>query len=91
MYKYMYIYVLRAPALRRIAHTVPVSGFGFRVSGFGLGANMAHTRQSRPDSGHGFQVKVLELFQVVHSSLGIGTWRRRMSNFLFMTLQPTVE
>ena len=33
---------------------------------------MAHVKQSRPDSGHGFQVKVLKIFQVVPSSLGIG-------------------
>jgi len=33
-------------------------------------ANIAHTRQSRPDSGLGFQVKRLEIFKVVPSSLG---------------------
>jgi len=27
-------------------------------------ANMAHTRQSRPDSGHGFEVQVPKIFQV---------------------------
>ena len=31
---------------------------------------MAHARQSRPNSGRGFQVKVLEPFQVVPYSLG---------------------
>ena len=31
---------------------------------------MAHIRQSRPDAGRGVQVKVLETFQVVDSSLG---------------------
>ena len=31
---------------------------------------MAHVRQSRPDSGLGFQVKVPKTFQVVPSSLG---------------------
>jgi len=36
-------------------------------------ANMAHTRQSRPHSGLGFQGKVVETFQVVPSSLGSGT------------------
>ena len=36
-------------------------------------ANMAHMRQSRPDSGLGVQVKVLEAFQVVPSLLGSGT------------------
>ena len=35
-------------------------------------ANMAHIRQSRPDSGLGFQVDVLEPFHVVPSSLGSG-------------------
>ena len=35
-------------------------------------ANMAHIRQSRPESGLGFQVNVLQLLQVVPSSLGSG-------------------
>ena len=35
---------------------------------------MAHIRQSRPDSGLGFQVKALEPFPVVPSSLGSGAW-----------------
>jgi len=38
-------------------------------------ANMAHIRQSRPDSGLGFQAKVLERCQVVRSSLGRGRLR----------------
>ena len=33
-------------------------------------ANMAHARQSRPDSGLGLQVKVLQTVEVVPSSLG---------------------
>ena len=33
---------------------------------------MAHIRQSRPDSGLGFHVKVLQTFQVVPSSFGGG-------------------
>ena len=33
-------------------------------------ANMAHLRQSRPESGLGFQVNVLKTFQAVPSSLG---------------------
>jgi hypothetical protein len=33
---------------------------------------MAHTRQSRPDSGLGFQVNALATFQVVSFSLGGG-------------------
>jgi len=33
---------------------------------------MAHIRQSRPDSGLGFHVKVVETFNVVPSSLGSG-------------------
>ena len=61
----------------------------FRVSGFGLGttkwvaqlarfrcrAKIAHIRQSRPDSGLGFRVKVLKTFEVVPSSLGSGRVR----------------
>jgi hypothetical protein len=35
-------------------------------------ANMAHTRESRPDSDLGFQAKVLSLCQVVPSSFGTG-------------------
>ena len=35
-------------------------------------ANMAHIRQSRPDSGLGFQVKVLKTLKVVPSLLGSG-------------------
>ena len=38
---------------------------------------MAHVRQPKPDSGLGFQVKVLEIFEVVRSSLG---------NSVFITL-----
>jgi hypothetical protein len=40
------------------------------LSGVSYPANLAHIRQSRPDSGLGFQVKVLQTFQVVPSSLG---------------------
>ena len=32
--------------------------------------NMAHVRQSRPESGFGGQVKALKTFEVVPSSLG---------------------
>ena len=35
-------------------------------------ANMAHTRQSRPDSGLSFQVNTFEIIRAVHSSLGRG-------------------
>ena len=35
-------------------------------------ANTAHTRQSRPESGLAFQVKVSKILQVVPSSLGGG-------------------
>jgi len=38
---------------------------------------MAHIRQSRPDSGLGFQVKVLTTFQVDPSSRGSGMVRIR--------------
>ena len=36
---------------------------------------MAHIRQSRPDSGLGFQAKILEAIQGVAASLGSGTLR----------------
>ena len=50
-----------------------VSAPGARVSIRGrCRANMAYIRQSRPDSGLGFQVKVVEAFQLVLSSLGSG-------------------
>ena len=32
-------------------------------------ANLAHTRQSKPDSGRAFKINVLEPFKVVPSSL----------------------
>jgi len=35
---------------------------------------MAHVRQSRPDSGRAFEVKVLKRFYVVPSSLGSDLW-----------------
>jgi len=35
-------------------------------------ASVAHVSQARPDSGLGFQVNALEIFQVVSSSLGSG-------------------
>ena len=35
-------------------------------------ANMAHIRQSRPDSGLGFHIEVLKIFSVVLSSRGSG-------------------
>ena len=40
---------------------------------------MAHVRQSRPDYGLGFQVKVLKPFQVVPSSLGSGRPSRTLA------------
>ena len=42
----------------------PACGITFRGR-----ANIAHVRQSRPDSGLGFQVKVLKFFLIVPSSL----------------------
>jgi len=45
-------------------------------------ANMAHVRQSRPDSGIGFQVKVPEMFQVVPCSLGSGLDRVYLSSWI---------
>jgi len=44
-----------------------------QISALRCRANMAHARQSRPDSGVGVQVKGLETFQVVPSLLGSGT------------------
>ena len=40
------------------------------VPGFRCQENLAHVRQSRPDSGLDFEVKALELFQNVASQLG---------------------
>ena len=39
---------------------------------WGDGSDMAHVRQSRPDSGRGFKGKVLHTLSVVLSSLGSG-------------------
>ena len=36
------------------------------------GTHTTQIRQSRPDSGHGFQVKAVQSFSVVPSSLGSG-------------------
>jgi len=41
---------------------------------------MANIRLSRPDSGLGFEVKVLKPFQVVPSSLGSGLLRAKVSD-----------
>ena len=48
---------------------------GGEARGASLQANMARIRESRPDSGPVFQVKVLTTFQVVPSSLGSGSGR----------------
>jgi len=50
---------------------------------------MAHIRHSRPDSGLGFQVEVLETFEHVPFSLGSGGGRDLL--LFFMTLTPRVE
>jgi len=64
-----------------------VEGWGLRVGcgGFGVEgararcsrcrANMAHVRQSRPDSGLVFQANALTTFQVVPSSLDRTSWK----------------
>ena len=60
-------------------------------------ANMAHIRQSRPDSGLGFQAKVLKTFRDVPYLIGRGRGARRASNasakstrsFIFTTLETT--
>jgi len=49
-------------------------------------ANSAHIRQSRPESGLGFQVSVVETFQVVPSSLGGGA-RRFRGGLVFKALR----
>ena len=52
-----------------------MGGGEFVRAGRGRGAspaNMAHSRQSKPDPGLGFQAKVLETFPGVPSSLGSG-------------------
>ena len=46
-----------------------------------------HIRQSRPESGLGFQVKVIKNFQVVHSSLGSGLPTERQK-WYFIAEQP---
>jgi len=51
-------------ASRQVSREAP--GLGFGVS------TLAHMRQSRPDSGLGFQVKVLKIVHVVLSLLGSG-------------------
>ena len=59
--------------------TAPViactEGFGCGVQGR-CRANMAHIRQSRPDSGLGFQATVLETVEVVSSLPGSGLGAR---------------
>ena len=47
----------------------PVKGSGLRV---GCRVNLAHVRQSRPDSGFSCQVKALDTVYVIPSSLGSG-------------------
>ena len=42
------------------------------LSGIRCRPNMPHIRQSMPDPGLGFQVKILDTFQVVRSFWGIG-------------------
>ena len=42
---------------------------------------MAHVRQSMPDSGHGFQLKVLKKMQAVPSWLGSGNESNAFSGF----------
>jgi len=46
-------------------------------------ANMAHIRQSRPDSGRGFQVKPFELFHFHSGAVRVSKWvaRDRASTF----------
>ena len=52
---------------------------------------MAHIRQSKPDSGLGFEVKGPQTFQGVPSSLGSGNAQAQTSSLFFVTLKPRVE
>jgi len=45
-------------------------------------ANSAHVRQSLPDYGLGFQVKILEPFEVFPSALGSGAGHLMMRSTL---------
>jgi hypothetical protein len=58
---------LSTPDLQRGAQVSLVHGIGDaeRLQNLRPAVNMAHVRQSRPDSGIGFQVKLLKTFQVV--------------------------
>ena len=49
-----------------------VRGLGFRVEDLGLRAALEQSRQSRPDTGLGLQVRVDKTFEVVPSLLGSG-------------------
>jgi len=42
---------------------------------------MAHIRQSRPDTGRGFQVKALKIVEVFPPSLGSGILNRLLLEF----------
>jgi len=76
----MYIYTV-------FSHSLPPSLFLSVSTAGGLiaavvvigttAANVAHIRQSKPDSGRGSQVKVLNTLKVVPSSLGSGLTKRR--------------
>jgi hypothetical protein len=74
----------RENLLRRGSHTpnpTPqtmnrrIPGRTWRLCQYRCRMNMAHLRQSRPDSGVGFQEKIFKPFQVVPSSLGSGVRR----------------
>ena len=54
---------------------------------------MAHTRQSRPDSGLGFEKNIVDTFQAVLSShvtdAGQGFWFKQISPFIFVVVMNT--
>ena len=77
-----------------------VQGSGFRVQGSGFGrmglgvgyylrarfrANLEQVRQSRPDSGLGFQVRVLQRAKALPFGAAADCF------FFFVTLEPKVE
>jgi len=60
---------------RHTMHTLAHMPASVRCLHVPLSSDMAHTRQSRPDSGLGFHMKDLKTLEVVPSSLGSGLQR----------------
>ena len=68
---------------QRLLLPVLVRGLGFS----GSRANMAHLRQSRPDSGRGFQVEMLKV-SPLHSAAG---WRHSLCSRRALLTETQVE